>query len=102
MDWRGRKYYAVKFPHWEHDYRVRMLKLIEGITMHPPTDNTISRRNVAYDDEASPRGYYHYVIGCPENLHEAVEYELRKASRNGCGNDCWHEIMRIKNDNSRI
>lgn len=71
--------------------RVGILKNIEGITIHPPTQNDY---RIAMPDEAEPRGHHHILIGCRIDIHDVVEFELRKAARNDEKLSSWKEVTR--------
>ena len=92
MDWRNRKYYLVRLSIEEYEYRIRQLKLIQGIRIHNPTQlastNTYNT-SFKFKDEQEPRGYYHFLIGCKTDISELVEFELRKSQRSGSS---WKEI----------
>ena len=92
MDWRNRKYYVVRFSHIECEYRLQALKLINNVRIHCPTESSVSYDH-KYKDEAEPRGYYQYLIGCNNEFSDAVEYELRKAHRYGSN---WREIKQYQ------
>lgn len=91
MDWRGRKYYVARFSAGSYDMRMEMLRNIEGVSLHPPTKNDF---RVKMPDETESRGYYQTLIGCRFDVHDIVEYELRKAERNDDGASGWKEIKR--------
>ena len=85
MDWRGRKYYCVRFYWSAIDMRLEILQRMGRVKIHPYKDVT------KQPDELEERGYYQYLLGVPVELSEVVEYELRKAKRNDLG--CtWKEI----------
>ena len=88
MDWRGRKYYCVSFDIWSSDMRIRYLKLIEGIRVHP-------YKNICKQvDEQVKRGKYQFLVSAPLDSCEAVEYELRKAERR----DTWCMWKELKQE----
>ena len=86
MDWRNRKYYCVSFEWRSKDMRMRYLKLIDGISIHP------YRYIPKQPDEIEVRGSYQFLLGVPSENSESVEYELRKAERN----DDWCKWKEIK------
>lgn len=92
VDWRNRKYYVARFSLRESEYRLRILKLISGVRIHCPTQLTSGNWFKSIHDETEPRGYYHYLIGCPTDVSEAVEFELRKSQRFDDNYNTWKEI----------
>lgn len=94
MDWRGRKYYVARFSYDAYDMRMDILKNIDGVRLHSPTQHDF---NIKLPDEIEPRGYYHVLIGCSINTSESVEYELRKAERR----DDYCFRKEIKRDTSK-
>ena len=86
MDWRNRVYYTVSFDWTAADMRMRHLRNIKGISIHPYRD--VEKQ----PDEKEKRGHYHHLIGIPKESSEAVEYELRKAERN----DDWCKWTKIE------
>jgi len=71
--------------------RMEILKNIQGVSLHPPKKNDY---RIALPDEIESRGYYHILIGCSFDVHDTVEYELRKAEWNDNGISGWKEIKR--------
>lgn len=86
MDWRNRKYYCVAFDFSSSAMRIRILKLLDGVRVHPYKD---VHKQV---DELEARGLYQYLISAPLDCCEAVEYELRKAERR----DDWCRWKEVK------
>ena len=86
MDWRGRRYYCVAFEYSSRAMRIRILKLLDGVRVHPYKE--VSKQH----DESTDRGRYQYLISAPLDCCEAVEYELRKAERR----DDWCRWKEVK------
>jgi hypothetical protein len=91
MDWRNRKYYVASFSILDNDYTIEQLRLIDSIRIHNPTELIAQNYAIKFDDEIEPRYSYQYLISCKTEYSDAVEYELRKAQRNG--NAHWKEIQ---------
>jgi hypothetical protein len=91
MDWRGRKYYVATFSSSSYAMRINILKLIDGVSLHSPTQHDF---NIKISDEKEPRGYYHVLIGCNIDKSEVVEFELRRAKIRDGMYTSWKEIER--------
>lgn len=88
MDWRQRKYYCVYFSYDAYDYRMNIVKSIQGIKFHN------YKKLDKIPDEIKERGYYQYMISVPFNSSELLELELRKAEMNDLRSR-WFEIKRV-------
>lgn len=92
MDWRKRKYYVASFSYENHDYMTRVLKNIDSVKLHCPTQ---ANYNVRFKDESESRGYYQFLISCNSENSNIIEYELRKSQRHS-GYDVWKEIKQYQ------
>ena len=88
MDWRNRNYYTVSFDWTSSDMRMRQIRNIKGVTVHPYRD--VKKQ----PDEKEKRGHYQHLIGVPTENSEIIEYELRKAERN----DNWCRWRKIEEE----
>ena len=82
MDYRKRKYYLVSLPCFDHDYRLEHMTLVApSLKMHAPYNHICFG---TYDGKF----YQQTNVMCPEMMisckleeADALEYELRKMSR---------------------
>jgi hypothetical protein len=95
MDWRGRKYYIARFSSDSYNMRINILKNINGVRLHSPTQHNF---HIKISDENESRGYYHILIGCTLDASKIVEYELKKATKVDGIHTIWKEI---KQDTSK-
>lgn len=91
MDWRGRKYYIARFSSNSYDMRMNILKHIDGVRLHSPTQHDF---NIKIPDEKEPRGYHHILIGCRTDTSEIVEFELKRAKIRDGEFTMWKEVQR--------
>lgn len=63
MDWRNRRYFLVRYT-YGYEKTIQMLKEIMGVRLHTPTANTMTMEK--QPDESEKRGYYQFLISCPE------------------------------------
>ena len=91
MDWRGRRYYVVRFSPEAYDMRIDILKNVYGASLHCSIPDNF---NTKYPDEKEVRGYYQILIGCREDQREGIELELRRAESRDGKYTFWKEIQR--------
>lgn len=69
MDWRYRRYFAVRLPcsqYLYHNY-MRLIKSVPSVKVHPVKYSPIKMDSFTYHHssfpyEAAPRGYHHFTV----------------------------------------
>lgn len=73
MDWRYRRYFAVRLPttsQYQYNKYMRLIKSVPTVKLHPMKYNTVKHgsdtlhpiSHFNFQDEAESRGYYHIMI----------------------------------------
>ena len=100
MDWRNRKYYLAMFDHHSRDMRLENLKIASPtLKIHPPYNHHKSTQmpdNIYGIHDHMNFGqwkWWHMMISCCLEDSEAVEYELKKATRIDY-DSCFMEITK--------
>ena len=66
MDWRYRRYFAVRLPcsaYYYHNY-MRLIKSVPSVKVHPVKYKVILPflSHSSFPDEREPRGYHHFTV----------------------------------------
>ena len=103
MDYRNRDYYLVTIAYESYDMRLNYYKMAApSLKMHSPYNHFKNGHMFdRYNDGAKGR-YWQMMISCKKENSEALEYELRKASRNDKCISSWSDSYFIKLDKNLL
>ena len=83
MDWRFRRYFAVRTRYWFHNRDIQGMKNVPGVKVWPPKYPNRKWSAIAFNevfpDEQESRGYHNVVVSCrKENFEELFDNWLFK------------------------
>jgi len=62
MDWRYRRYFAVRLPWYAYQKYLQIIKAMPYVKVHPAKYAPSGMSDFA--DELKPRSYYHIMVSC--------------------------------------